>query len=205
MVKVGAIFLGILKNIRMPKVLSKTTSHEIMFCVQEFINFLEINHIQYPNQCESKILHQYYEFLTNRSKRKSKGLLKGSTPNHHLYAINLLFTWLFNVGAISLNPTLGSKFPKSFSKKVEALSVSQIQKLFDACATDLERAVLSVYYGCGLRRHEGQELLLSDIDFNKWIIVVRKGKYNKRREVPIADSMKSCFSQFKEINHTNLN
>lgn len=41
--------LGHFEEYTHAKGLSKTTSHEIMFCVQEFINFLEINHIQYPN------------------------------------------------------------------------------------------------------------------------------------------------------------
>jgi integrase/recombinase XerD len=49
-----------------------------------------------------------------------------------------------------------------------------------------DRALLAVYYGCGLRRNEGVHLSLSDINFDRSVLHVRKGKNYKERLVPIS-------------------
>ena len=38
-----------------------------------------------------------------------------------------------------------------------------------------DRAILTIYYGCGLRRNEGYHLNLSDVNFDRGILRVRKG------------------------------
>ena len=45
--------------------------------------------------------------------------------------------------------------------------------------------MLTIFYGCGLRRNEGYHLTIDDINFDKQILHVRKGKANKERLVPI--------------------
>jgi integrase/recombinase XerD len=47
-----------------------------------------------------------------------------------------------------------------------------------------DRAMLTVFYGCGLRRNEGYHLDVSDINFDRQILHVRKGKAYKERFVP---------------------
>jgi site-specific recombinase XerD len=47
--------------------------------------------------------------------------------------------------------------------------------------------MLAIYYGCGLRRSEGTSLVVSDIQLEKKLIFVRKGKGSKERFVPIAE------------------
>jgi len=42
-----------------------------------------------------------------------------------------------------------------------------------------------MFYGCGLRRNEAKHLNLEDINLDKAIVHVRKGKGNKERLVPI--------------------
>ncbi|WP_315814173.1 tyrosine-type recombinase/integrase [Paraflavitalea speifideaquila] len=49
-----------------------------------------------------------------------------------------------------------------------------------------DRAIIAVFYGCGLRKMEGTMLNLTDIDLQKRLLFVRKGKGNKQRYVPIA-------------------
>jgi integrase/recombinase XerD len=44
--------------------------------------------------------------------------------------------------------------------------------------------MLTIFYGCGLRRNEGYHLDLSDINFDRQIVHVRKGKAYKERFVP---------------------
>ena len=46
--------------------------------------------------------------------------------------------------------------------------------------------MLSIFYGCGLRRNEGYHLNISDIHIESSIVHVRKGKGYKERFVPIS-------------------
>jgi len=46
--------------------------------------------------------------------------------------------------------------------------------------------MLAVFYGCGLRRNEGVQLDISDINFDRSMLHVRKGKNYKERLVPIS-------------------
>ena len=48
-----------------------------------------------------------------------------------------------------------------------------------------DKAMLTVFYSCGLRRNEVYHLDISDIIFEKAILHVRKGKNYKQRVVPI--------------------
>ena len=45
--------------------------------------------------------------------------------------------------------------------------------------------MLSIFYGCGLRRNEGVNVDVGDINFDRSILHVRKGKNYKERLVPI--------------------
>ncbi len=66
---------------------------------------------------------------------------------------------------------------------------SEIKRLYAACASDVlglrDQAMLSVYYGCGLRRNEGVHLEIKDVDFARSVLCVSKGKNNKARFVPM--------------------
>jgi integrase/recombinase XerD len=45
--------------------------------------------------------------------------------------------------------------------------------------------MLSIYYGCGLRKSEGTNLVVNDILTERKLIHVRKGKGSKERYVPV--------------------
>lgn len=71
------------------------------------------------------------------------------------------------------------------------LTHDEINRLYEAIPDTLlgvrDRAMLAVYYGCGLRLNEGVHLRLSDIDITGKLLHVRKGKCYKERIVPIAE------------------
>jgi integrase/recombinase XerD len=49
-----------------------------------------------------------------------------------------------------------------------------------------DRAMLAVYYGCGLRNGEGVNLDVDDVHFDQQLLHVRKGKNYKERLVPLS-------------------
>ena len=56
-------------------------------------------------------------------------------------------------------------------------------------ATKTEKALLHIFYGCGLRRSEGVALSVKDLDFASMVLYVRIGKNQKRRVVPMSSQI----------------
>jgi len=71
------------------------------------------------------------------------------------------------------------------------LSRVEIRRLYAVAGEDVlglrDRAMLSVFYGCGLRLQEGASLELSDVLHDKRMLYVRRGKGYKERYVPVAE------------------
>jgi site-specific recombinase XerD len=69
------------------------------------------------------------------------------------------------------------------------LTVGEIRQLYHVTGNDVlglrDRAMLAVFYGCGLRLNEGASLEVSDILADRRLLYVRKGKGYKERYVPL--------------------
>lgn len=68
---------------------------------------------------------------------------------------------------------------------------------FQRCAP----VMIRLLYGTGLRINEVTSLLVSDIDLNEKYLVVRDGKYENSRIVPLSKSLNDCLAQY--MNDTN--
>jgi len=60
----------------------------------------------------------------------------------------------------------------------------------------MNRAILSVYYGLGLRRSEGIALDIDDIQVSNGVVYIRKGKNSKERYVPMNDSVQKDIGKY---------
>jgi integrase/recombinase XerD len=71
------------------------------------------------------------------------------------------------------------------------LTRTEIRRLYAVTGEDVlgirDRAMLSVFYGCGLRLQEGASLECSDIRHDRKMLYVRRAKGYKERYVPIAE------------------
>ena len=52
---------------------------------------------------------------------------------------------------------------------------------------------MSLFYGCGLRRSEGEKLDIRDVHFSQNLLYVKSGKGGKRRAVPLSEKVKNDF------------
>ena len=68
------------------------------------------------------------------------------------------------------------------------LSVDEVRSLLSHIKTFHNYAYLSTVYSCGLRLHEGLHLEVSDIDSQRMMIHVHRGKGAKDRYVPLPQS-----------------
>ena len=146
------------------------------------------------NQLDVPMIKEYYEQLKCRTNKRRGGGLSNAYLNKHLQALYKFSDYLRQSGRLTL-PYLGIEWEADDTKEITTLTTAEIQALYKATYgynenTKLEplnardRAMLTVFYGCGLRRNEGYHLDISDINWDRSILHVRKGKAYKERFVP---------------------
>lgn len=172
---------------------SKSSILMLPKCLQEF---MQVQHISKVELITSADITKHYEYLQTRPNKRRPGALSESHINHHIYALKLFFKWLEANGKITINPISGLEFPSPKTKPREILSTKEIKQLYNQCETYKERAVLSIYYGCGLRRSEGIKLDVKDVHFRTNLLYVREGKGAKRRVVPMSEQVKNDLQNY---------
>jgi len=179
---------------------AETTVYNLPNHVRELLHYLESQGIHHIKDLEIKHIHNHYEKLKERARINRSGGLSNGHLNKHIQALRKFTDYLRKVGRIQL-PVLKLSNEEE-NQKVTYLTESEIKLLFESSYLKSEnryhksehtyeaiqsrdRAMLAIYYGCGLRRNEGAHLNLSDINFDKSILHVRKGKNYQERLVPI--------------------
>jgi len=153
--------------------------------VREFFHHLEQSAVKSLEEVTPQAISRHYRYLKERPCKGRPGTLSDSVVHSHLWAIRVLFDFLQAEGSIEINPFNLLSFPSPKKQEREVLSGKEIEKLYQACETLLDRAILGLFYGCGLRKSEVQALNLRDISFRSRLLYVRSGKGKRRRVVPI--------------------
>ena len=162
--------------------------------IRELFYFLEQKQITQIQQIDIPNIKEYYNYLKIRSNQRRGGGLSNAYLNKHLQALYKFADYLRQSGRLVL-PYLDLEWEADEAEEIIYLEQEEIKELYKVTygyneGTHLEpmnardRAMLTIYYGCGLRRNEGYCLDLSDIDFDRQILHVRKGKNYKERFVP---------------------
>lgn len=86
--------------------------------------------------------------------------------------------------------------PRPEHRLPNVLSKAEVRKILDSVANEKHRVMLSLVYGCGLRRSEVLELLPSDIDHDRKLLQIRQAKGFKDRLVPLSDKLIQMVDQY---------
>lgn len=172
---------------------SKSSVNMLPNCVKEFLQYSNINE---PKEANQEHIKAFYEYLQNRKHKKKETTLSESFINHNIYSLKVFFNWLEETNQIKYNPISNLKFKRPKPNTREPLSQEEIKELFAATTTSKEIAILHLFYSCGLRRTEGENLNTADIHFTKNLLYVREGKGAKRRVIPITEKVKKELQQY---------
>jgi integrase/recombinase XerD len=139
---------------------------------------------------EDLLAYQYSLF----SHRKRDGVpLTVATQAQRLVPVAHFFSWLRRSGLIKVNPAADMTMPRPDRRLPEAtLSAVEMAAVLSAPVISKplglrDRAVLEVFYSCGLRRNELIQLTCRDVDYSRGTVFVRCGKGAKDRYVPIGE------------------
>lgn len=156
----------------------------------EFLHWLEQKGLLEITQITTQQITTYYHYISERPSKKDSGILSQKTTHSHMRIIRDLFIMLQNEGKVKINPCSTLKFPyPKTSEERTVLDQEEIKQLYKVAATDQEKAILSLAYGCGLRVGELTSCNIEDIRLREKIIIIPKGKGNKRRVIPLSNGV----------------
>jgi len=91
--------------------------------------------------------------------------------------------------------------PRSEKRLPVVLSVEEVRNILHLVRKERYRICLIVIYSCGLRLLEGIRLHPGDIDGGRHLLLVRKGKGNKDRYVPLPGRMMEILRNYWNSHH----
>jgi integrase/recombinase XerD len=157
-----------------------------------FTSFLAKRGINGSEEVTLEELLAYQHALFSYKKRDGLPLTV-ATQVQRLVPVAQFFSWLRRNGHLEVNPAADLTMPRPDRRLPEAtLSAVEMAAVLSAPSVSKplglrDRAVLEVFYSCGLRRNELIELSCRDVDYDRGTVFVRCGKGAKDRYVPIGE------------------
>ncbi len=199
-----------------------TTVYALPNHLREFLYYLETKtEVRHFKDLEAKHFKTYYKQLSTRTNFKKEGALSSAYLNKHLDALTKFVEYLRKTTRADL-PVVNLRRNPQNSKEIEVVSIEEIKALFLATDNHLpgilfeaiaarDKAQLVCLYSCGLRRNECYHLNTSDINFDRGVLHVRKGKNYKERFVPFNENSREILKnyvydhrpQFKDARNQN--
>ena len=165
--------------------------------IREFLHYLE----QESKPLETltpQDINRYFFHLKQRKKQRRTGAISINYLHKHLQAIKQFSRYLRETEQGDFETDI--ILPEQKRNLKDILTKEEIRQLYTACEASpiglRDRAMLSIFYGCGLRRNEGVELDTTDFLTEKNMLYVRKGKNYKERYVPITEEIKQDLQEY---------
>jgi integrase/recombinase XerD len=182
------------------------TVYSMPLQLREFFNWLEKRNIIQIKDVVPEHIKKYYKQLKQRANTKRGGALGASYINKHRQTLTTFLNYLRQSGRLIIPHVKLEGLPvaKEHSK---VLTVDEIKQLYEATyvgdgshhdpeTSVRDRAMLSIVYGCGLRRREATLLNVDDINLDTNSLHVKHGKNNKERIVPISKKSKKDIEDY---------
>lgn len=119
-----------------------------------------------------------------------------------------LYRFLVREGRVSSDPTAGLGVPKLPRTLPKAISLEDVQRLIAGPDTSSlgrrDKALLEVLYGAGLRISELAALDVDDLDLEDGSLLVRAGKGNKSRVVPLGRPGRGAVRDYLTVTRPEL-
>jgi site-specific recombinase XerD len=168
--------------------------------IQEFLYWLESNEITDIASITRPTITKYFDYLLQRRNQTKGGRLSKNSLRTHLTNLRRFARYLRESGQGSFDISIQIKGKLHNTRKI--FTKAEITALYEATGSDIlglrDKAMLVVYYGCGLRRSEGLNLDVKDVLLDRNLLYVRKGKNYKERYVPMTVGVREDLKNYIE-------
>ncbi|MCJ7702018.1 MAG: site-specific integrase [Anaerolineales bacterium] len=131
-----------------------------------------------PDQLTDDDLREYFLYLMNERKVARSTSTLALCGIKFFYEKTLGRQW----------PVLELVRPAKEEKLPVVLSIGEVGRILGCVKHERYRVCLTLIYACGLRLLEGVRMQVKNVDGERKMVHVRKGKGNKDRYVPIGDA-----------------
>lgn len=168
--------------------------------LQEFLYWLEQQGITEISSITRSTITEYFDYLLQRQNQRKGGRLSKNSLRTHLTNLRRFSRYLRESGQESFDVNM--QITGKLQHIKEIFTKAEITALYEATGSDTlglrDRAILAVYYGCGLRRSEGVSLDVKDVLLDRNLLYVRKGKNYKERYVPMTAGVREDLKNYIE-------
>ena len=171
--------------------------------LREFLLYLERCGISDMDQAAGEKVNLFVRYLKRRENKLYGSGLMNASINVGISSVNKFFEYLRQSASVTMVPDNLQYVQELYRPRI-VLSPEDISSLYEAtyinkwfaraetkeyqgAIQQRDRAMLGIYYGCGLRKSEGTNITISDILTERKLVYVRKGKGCKERYVPVTD------------------
>lgn len=176
--------------------LSPLTTRHRQRAIARFIRWSDERGLNDPREITLPILERYQRHLYHYRKPNGEPL-SFSSQYTELAPLKAFFAWLTRQHIILYNPASELQLPKVIRNIARyVLSIEDVELILKLPDTRTllgvrDRTILEVLYSTGIRRAEMMRLLIYDIDTKNRTVLVREGKGQKDRLVPIGE--RACY------------
>lgn len=131
-------------------------------------------------------------------KLKNEGK-SAATVNRKIASLRAFYNYLTAQKIISTNPTVNIKSPKIERKRIEYLTIAEIENLLDMPDRSLkglrDRAILELLYATGIRVSEIVEMDLEDVNLRMGFVTCT-GEHGKARIIPMGRPSRAAVEEY---------
>jgi len=167
---------------------SDRTMHNYLRVVGEFARYFRKS----PDKLGLEELRSYQAYLL-----KTRKLAVGTVVNQ---GTALRFFFVRTLKQHQFRDFL--PYPREAERRPSILSLDEVARLINASGNLFRRALLMTLYGTGMRRSELVQLKVGDIDSERMIIRVVKGKGGKDRDLPLSPALLETLREYSP--HPNV-
>jgi integrase/recombinase XerD len=158
-----------------------------------FIDWCEPRSVNRPDEVTRAILERYRQYVFLYRRKTDGAPLSFTTQGKRLSSVRAFFQWMARQHHLLYNPASELELPRQQQRLPRhILSVAEVEQVLNACDTGestglglRDRAMLEALYSTGMRR--GELVNLRGDDLGRGTVLIRLGKGNKDRVVPIGD------------------
>ena len=178
--------------------------------LSEYLEFLDIEKGLAENTLEAyrRDLNDFFNFCGNIEldciqRTKINSYIRSLHEKHYsptsimrkIASLRGFFKWSNTNGIIKSNPALTLEQPKVPQKLPKVMTIEEVNNLLNQNLTKLQRVIVELLYGCGLRVSELVNLKLTDYNLNgKYLQCTGKG--SKDRIVPLRKKAVKAIKDF---------
>jgi integrase/recombinase XerD len=187
-----------LSHARFERGLSKNTVEAYRRDLAMWVRFCELKRLA-PQEVTSGNVTDYLEALRTGGPPASKPY-QPSTVGRMLVSVRSFYRFLTQEGEVACDPTITVGVPRQARSLPKAIAVADVERLVESPQSDVlgrrDRAILETLYGAGLRISELVDLDIDDLDVTRGLVLVRKGKGNRSRQVPVGTQAKLALTAY---------